>query len=345
MEFEFETLNLKRKNTFKEWQNFLIDKGIHNFNEIEINKIDQTLGAFDEHRNLIATGSVAINILKYVAVEKEYKGKLFNQLLTKLLTFMTQEGIFHWFVFTKPQYIQSFKNVGFSLLASSQWGAILERGNKTVHDYTKNLIQNSKQYSQRVAAIVMNANPFTNGHKFLVQKASLENDLVYVFVVDNDSSLFKTKERIQLVKEGTKQIKNVVVVNGENYMVSPTTFPAYFIQSPHDIIRYQTTLDARIFRNKIAPPLNIKKRYLGTEPYSNTTNVYNKTLQEELPPNVETIIVERKKSKKLQVISASLVRRKIQAGDLEEIQEVVPKETFDFIAVNLKDLQSRLKKV
>lgn len=342
---KFETLNLNRKSNFKLWKNFLIDHGISNFNDVEVKKIDQTVGAFDEQHKMIATGSVSDNVLKYVAVEDGSAGALFNQVITKLTTLLAQQGIFHWFVFTKPKYAQSFQNVGFLELATSHWGVILEKGDQTVGDYTEKLLQGPQQSQQKVGAIVMNANPFTKGHHFLVKHAADENDLVYIFVVNNDVALFTTKERIELVKEGTKGLENVVVVNGADYMVSYTTFPAYFIKTSEDIAKYQTTLDARIFRNKIAPPLNITRRYLGTEPYSRVTDIYNETLREELPPVVKPIIIERKQSDSGQFISASSVRQKILSGQLQEVQEIVPRTTFDFISSNLQDLQNRAEKL
>ena len=58
-----------------------------------------------------------------------------------------------------------------------------------------------------------------------------KNDLVYVFVVNTDLSLFKTSERFELVKAGTADLKNVIVVDGGDYMVSYATFPAYFLES------------------------------------------------------------------------------------------------------------------
>ncbi len=105
----------------------------------------------------------------------------------------------------------------------------------------------------------MNANPFTLGHRYLVEQAATENDLVYVFVVNTDLSLFSTAEREQLVRAGTSDLSNVIVVNGGDYMVSYATFPAYFLPSKDQAITYQTTLDARIFRDVIAPAFTLRR--------------------------------------------------------------------------------------
>lgn len=55
----------------------------------------------------------------------------------------------------------------------------------------------------------MNANPFTLGHRHLIELANQENDLVYVFVVAANASLFNTDERMKLVQAGTADLLNI----------------------------------------------------------------------------------------------------------------------------------------
>lgn len=339
-------LNLKRKEIFTKWKELLTSRNITNFSAAELKNIDVTIGIFNSNDELIATGSCAGNVLKYVAVKsnEEQNGATFNKIVTELMDILSQRGIFHIFVFTKPMYSSSFQYIGFNELASSKFGVILEKGDHVISDYIQSIPQKKQQSKKRVAAIVMNANPFTNGHLYLAETAALENDLVYIFVVNNDVSLFSTNERVQLVKLGTKHLDNVIVVNGSDYMVSYATFPAYFLDTVDEIIQYQTTLDARIFRDQIAPPLNIKKRYLGTEPYSRTTSIYNNVLQKELPPIVEPVILKRKLSKEGKIITATEVRMKIQAGKIKDIRDFVPVATYDFIVNNINKLQERIRK-
>lgn len=173
--------------------------------------------------------------------------------------------------------------------------------------------------------------------------ASQENDLIYVFVVATDLSLFKTKERMMLVQEGLSDLKNVKVVSGGDYMVSSATFPAYFLQSPKDLIDTQTEIDARVFKNIIAPKLNITRRYLGKEPISITTHYYNVSLAHELGPDIEVIITPRYQVEG-QLVTATQVRKDIKEGNLTEIAKFVPKTTYDYINDNLLKLQDRIKK-
>ncbi|KRM30478.1 citC protein [Agrilactobacillus composti DSM 18527 = JCM 14202] len=340
------TLNLQDKNTFADWRTFLTSLDIHNFQENELTTIDLTIGIYDEAGKLVATGSIAGNILKYIGVcnKDSAKGTYFNTIISELMNHLAQQGIFHLFVFTKLKYAQSFQHVGFHQLAHTTEGALLETGDTNVSTYVQSIPRIADQDKKAIASIVMNANPFTLGHRYLVETAAKANDLVYVFVVNNDVSLFPTAARLQLVQEGTSDLKNVQVVNGADYMVSYATFPAYFLPTPDAAIKYQTTLDARIFKHQIAPALNIRKRYLGSEPLSRTTDIYNQTLKKELPPEIQVVVIPRLTGSTNQVITATQVRQAIRTGQLATIEASVPATTFTFIKSNLQKLQQRIQK-
>ncbi len=340
------TLNLQDNQTFQDWQAFLTSLGITNFQTNELTTIDLTLGIYDDAGNLVATGSIAGNVLKYIGVCNKYteKGTYFNTIVSELMNQLAQQGVFHYFVFTKPEYAQSFEHVGFHQLAHTEFGALLETGDTNVTTYVQSIPKIPHQSQKAVAGIVMNANPFTLGHRYLVATAAKANDLVYVFVVNNDVSLFSTAVRLKLVQEGTKDLPNVQVVNGADYMVSYATFPAYFLPTPDAAIKYQTTLDARIFKHQIAPGLNIRKRYLGSEPLSRTTNIYNQTLTKELPPEIQVVVIPRLTGSSNHVITATQVRQAISAGQLAAIETSVPPTTFTFIKSNFQKLQQRIQK-
>ncbi|AEV94576.1 [citrate (pro-3S)-lyase] ligase [Pediococcus claussenii] len=342
---EIVTLNLKNSIVKRRWESFLTSTGEFNFSDKEVTVIDETIGIYDGNK-LVATGSIAGNVLKYIAVCNKYttQGAYFNLIVSELIARLFQKKITHYFVFTKEQYSASFQHVGFKELASSEMGAILEGGDRNIEEYVSSITRIPNQDQKKVAAIVMNANPFTNGHQQLVKVASEANDLVYVFVVSNDVSLFTSTERFELVKRGTDQFENVVVVPGKEYMVSYATFPAYFIPTPDTAIKYQTTLDARIFKNQIAPKLNIQKRYLGTEPLSHTTGIYNDTLKRELPPEIQVDEIDRFKDSDGTIITATQVRKAIAKNEITSIRGFVPETTYQFIENNLEELQSKIAK-
>lgn len=338
-------LNLKDREVFREWKEFLESLGISNFQENELAQIDSTLGMYNDAGSLVATGSVAGNVLKYVGVCNKFSvhGSHFNTIISSLMNLLAQNDIFHVFVFTKLKYSQSFQHIGFNELAHTDLGAILETGDTDVKDYVHRIPQQPNQADLQVASIVMNANPFTLGHRYLVEQAAAANDLVYVFVVSDDVSLFSTTERLALVQAGTADLSNVVVINGGQYMVSYVTFPAYFLPTPDEAITYQTTLDARIFKNAIAPGLNITQRYLGSEPFSRTTGIYNQVLQKELAPAITVHVVDRKQASG-QVITATQVREAIAQNEIATVQDFLPATTYQFIQKHLTTLQARIQK-
>lgn len=53
-----------------------------------------------------------------------------------------------------------------------------------------------------IGSIVMNCNPFTLGHRYLVEEASRQSDLLYIFVVEEDKSDFPFEDRFNMVKAG-----------------------------------------------------------------------------------------------------------------------------------------------
>lgn len=338
-------LYLKNPETKNKWQNFLIKLGLTNFSAREVDVIDHTIGLVDEDGNLVGTGSIADNVLKYIAVQNDdrVKGARFNQIVTALQQYLFSQNKYHSFVFTKEKYSISFAHLGFNELAHTEFAAFLESGLPNINDFLAKIPQSAASKKQKVAAIVMNANPFTMGHRQLVELASQENDLVYLFVVAADSSLFSTQERIKLVKEGTADLKNVLIISGGDYMVSKSTFPAYFLDSPDDLITTQTEIDALVFKNHIAPALKISSRYLGTEPFSRTTSFYNQSLANTLKPEIKVKVVERFKNGN-QVITATRVRQLIKEDNLQEILPLVPSSTMTFIKNNKNILQNRIKK-
>ncbi len=346
MDNQIVDLYLSNPKVKRDWEDFLTSLKITNFSANEVDQIDYTIGIYSGD-DLVATGSVAGNVLKYIGVCNKgvTTGSRFNAIVSELVNRQFANHIYHLFVFTKLKYSDSFQHIGFSELAHSDEAAFLETGSPDVNDFLTDIPRVDDQSDKQVAGIVMNANPFTRGHRYLVEQAASENDLVYVFVVNTDASLFTTEERFQLVKDGTVDLDNVIVVNGGDYMVSYATFPAYFLASPDQAVTYQTTLDARIFRNVIAPALNITTRYVGSEPLSRTTSIYNDVLTRELPPAVEVKVIDRDQTltSDHQVITATQVRQFIKKGEISSLTAFVPETTAQFIQNHLTTLQKRIQ--
>lgn len=176
-------------------------------------------------------------------------------------------------------------------------------------------------------AIVANCNPFTNGHKYLMETAAALVDTLHVFVVSEDASDFPFSLRYEMVKRGTAHIKNLILHQSGDYMISHSTFPTYFIKDMAKAKDVNVELDLTLFGKRIAPALDIKKRFVGTEPYCEVTGAYNEAMKRILPRfGIEVIEIERKGG-----ISASKVREAMKNGDINLIKRLVPGSTYDII--------------
>ncbi|WP_032120443.1 [citrate (pro-3S)-lyase] ligase [Clostridium amazonitimonense] len=294
--------------------------------------IDYTLVLKDE-KGIVATCSKAKNILKCFAISPNLQGEgITATLITNLIDKLFSEGIYHSFIFTKPENVDIFTSLGFKLLYTAKKVALLESGIYDIHSYLKKLIKKYDINTDKPrSALVMNCNPFTNGHRYLIEKASEVSEEVLVFIVEENKSLFPFEDRYNLVKEGTRDLKNVKVIPGGEYIISSATFPSYFLRKEDDKLNSYTSIDAGIFAMYFCKMLNINERFVGEEPYCKVTNAYNEALLEELKNFGIKLSIVPRKAIDGDVISASKVRKLIKDNDIKNIKGLVPKETFDFL--------------
>ncbi len=183
-------------------------------------------------------------------------------------------------------------------------------------------------------AIVMNCDPFTLGHRYLIEKASERLDRLIVFVVEEDLSLFTFRERYTMVTEGTRDLKNVMVVPSGGLILSRQTFPEYFIKTADEDTVKNAEFDITLFAEGIASSLSIRCRFVGEEKHDPVTNEYNRAMKRILPLyGIEVIELPRKTiGGTSEPISASAVREKLTAGDRDGIRDLVPQSTLDILA-------------
>lgn len=297
--------------------------------------VDYTMGLFDD-RILIATGSIKGDMLQMLAVSPEYQGHDFAAMVVlHLVKYAVKNGITTLHLFTKPEKADMFIPMGFKNVAMIRpYTALMEWGKPGIEEFCSRLRETA--YSG-AAALVMNCNPFTLGHKWIVNRAASENAHVFVLVVEEDASMFPFVHRIRLVREGTADLKNVTVIPGGRYVVSSLTFPSYFT-AEEDLAAAHSSIDAEIFIKYIAPSLGVKKRYVGSEPFSAVTNIYNEVLMKKLnPAGIQVIKLDRFEVEGAPV-SASRVRRLLSLGCLDEIKKLVPLTTWDYLnSTEMKD--------
>lgn len=186
-------------------------------------------------------------------------------------------------------------------------------------------------------AIVMNCNPFTLGHRYLIENASRTVDTLYIFVVEENRSFFSFEDRIELVKKGCADLGNVVVLPSGKFIISASTFPGYFNKDYDNTIKVDTSEDVSIFGRYIAKELNISKRFVGEEPLDPVTNQYNLSMKKILPLfGIELIEIPRKELGS-KVISASRVREYLKNKDFDAIKAIVPASTYEYLKERYKD--------
>lgn len=298
-------------------------------------KLDQQIEyieAIVDDNKFVAVGGFDGKVLKCIAVDDDYKGTgLSNKIVSRLVSEEYVRKNTDLFIFTKPKNLKVFSDMGFYKIEEVKDKVILlENDPNGIKKYMEEL-KKSKKEGKIISSIVLNCNPFTLGHKYLIEKASSESDVLHIFVVSEDESVFPFKIRYSLVERGTQHLKNVVLHKAGNYIISKATFPTYFIKKPSDAIKSQAILDIKIFGRYIVNALLINKRYVGEEKKLDITSIYNETMKELLPQfGVEVKEIQRLRVKGDEV-SASNVRNLIIKGSMSKVKDLVPDVTYNFL--------------
>lgn len=323
----------------------------------------------DDDGEMIAGGGLKGNVIKCVAVDDAHKGEaIANTLISHLIAHANEEGHSNVMLFTKPKNRQLFESLSFRLLAEAPEAVLMETGiggiNNTVEQLKKikeegevckennqeckkeektNLNITTPQHlnpstpqpltttTPLRGVVVMNCNPFTLGHRYLIEQAAKQVERLFVMVVREDCSLFAYAERKAMVEQGVAHLKNVTVIDGSEYAISQATFPTYFLKRLDDAADTQMLLDLDLFRRHIAPALGATVRFVGTEPTDRLTRRYNQLMHEVLADVRETARLEKKGN----AVSASRVRKAMEQGDMSTIRQLVPPTTLPYIIAHL----------
>lgn len=217
--------------------------------------------------------------------------------------------------------------------------AYLKKNNKSdfqqeLEEYTTSILNEFPLTDSSMVngSIVMNCNPFTKGHRYLIELAASKVDRLYIFVVKEDKSFFKFEDRFEMVRQGTMDLKNVVVVSSGKFIISSLTFPEYFMKDYVKEKNFDVSMDVETFCKYIAPPLNITKRFAGEEPFDPVTLNYNENMRRILPEyGMEFCEIPRLSLDEKRIINATEVRRLLKERDFDTIREYVPESTLSIL--------------
>lgn len=293
---------------------------------------DDLVGLHEGGRMIAAAGRAGF-VFKMIAILPEHQGgEVLGALLTELFRLGRAAGHEVFWVFTRPESVLSFLPFHFHLLVTGGKAALLEYG----HGFNRWVAEHALRVRPgRNGASVINGNPFTLGHLYLVEQASRRVDTLYVFLVHEDRSVFPYSVRRRLADRAVGPLANVVVLDTSRYAISAGTFPSYFLKRLDEVAIEQMRLDLHLFGHRIAPEFHIKERFVGSEPYDPTTAAYNDVMREVLPQyGIELTEFPRTTGQERgseSFISASKVRAALARRDFETLQRWVPYTTMEFL--------------
>ena len=324
-------------------------------NGLRYDDVDYYAAIVDESSDeMIAGGGLKGSVIKCVAVADGHKGEaVANVIVSHLIAKANAEGCQCVKLYTKSDNRQLFESLSFRLIAESPNAILMETGVGGIEKYSEELRVKSEELRVKseelkndesvvsnarkpIGVIVMNANPFTLGHRFLVEQSSELVERLYVVVVREDCSMFSYNERKAMVSQGVRDIGNVVVVDGSDYAVSAATFPTYFLKQLSDATDTQIILDLDLYRRRIAPALGATIRFFGSEPTDPLTRRYNELMHKQL--GEEHVHEIQRKQQEGSAISASRVRKAMMEGCLWDAIQLVPPTTIPYIIGHLASM-------
>lgn len=305
-----------------QWTALLEKTGLHGTPDGEA-----TVLIYDEE-TLAATGSRQGNLLKYIAVDPAHQGEdLTARVLTALRQDAMEAGHRHLFLYTKPQNQQMFSSLFFYPIAKTDQVLLMENRQGGIASFLSGCP--ARQASGKIGAAVMNCNPFTLGHQYLVETAAKQCGHLYLFVLSEDKSRFSAKDRLEMVRLGTAHLSNVTVLPTGPYLISSATFPTYFLKDREQAGNVQCLLDIEIFAKYYAPHFGITHRFVGTEPLSPMTGQYNEALKTHLPGRGIAVTEIPRLEIQNAPISATAVRQALDEG--ADFRHLVPDTTYQYL--------------
>jgi [citrate (pro-3S)-lyase] ligase len=291
-----------------------------------------------EENRIAAAGSLDGRTLKCIAVAPEFQGSgAAARVVTELIAEAARRGQRHLFLFTKPENEGLFHSLGFFCITKTADVLLMENKREGIKNFVKNIeaaappLPTGATKNKPRGAVVVNCNPFSKGHRYLIETAAHQCALLYVFVVAENKSAFPADVRLRMVRAGSADIPQALVHSTGPYLVSSATFPDYFLKDRVSPERVNTELDISVFVEHFARPLGISVRFAGSEPFDPVTQKYNRQMAELLPRyGIDFVEIPR-----LEIggaaVSAGRIRQLLREGNLEAARELAPPTTMEYL--------------
>ena len=184
----------------------------------------------------------------------------------------------------------------------------------------------------QAGAVILTCCPFTHGHRHLVEAAASLMQHAYVFVAEDDKSVFPFQDRLRLAIEGVRHISNATVIPGGRYIVTRKTIEKHFLgQDKQNAVKNAET-ELEIFARYITNALNITAFFTGDKPRNDSVaQQYDASLRAILPRCGVAYKVIPMREYAGTVISATWVRSLLRDQRFTEIERLVPPTTLAYL--------------
>ncbi len=279
---------------------------------------------------IVAAGSLQGDVIKCVAVDPALQGEgLTASLLTALRREALSRGVRRLFLYTKPANWAQFSALGFCEVARTANVLLMEDRRGGFDAWVSQVRRDEARGT--VGAAVMNCNPMTRGHLYLVEQAAARCDFLYLFVVSEDRSAVPAADRLKIVEAAVAGRPNLAVAGTSRYLISSATFPDYFLKDKSAAPSVWTELDIAVFC-RLARQLGITRRFVGTEPYCPVTSAYNRAMARELPERGVELVEIARMEEAGRPVSATAVRQLLRQGRWQEMEPLVPAATYAYFS-------------
>lgn len=194
-----------------------------------------------------------------------------------------------------------------------------------------------------LSLLVFNANPFTNGHRYLAEIASKRSRSVLVLVIqgkpesggkgnhENTGIELPFEDRLRLTRQCLSDLRNVTVLPSGPYIISRDDFPDGYLSEHLGSAPAHAALDSMVLCH-VCTALGIRLAFAGDEPRDELSEIHLNAFRKECQKKGISLRVAERKRLGERYISSSLVRDALDKGNMEDVKALVPEPVADYLS-------------